>query len=126
MDHRHSDRGGKIAVALGLGFVLATAVSGRAPAQTEERLPEIRLTYSDLALDTPGGAEALVDRVRTTAERHCAEYGALIVPHSRRNQPRFCEAGVRAQILQALPSALRAVYDDGDRRTREVARGPVS
>lgn len=100
------------AAACGLACLLAI-FGADARAQTTERYPEIRLSYADLALDTPVGRRAFVDRVNSTATSHCLRYGAEIVPHDRRAQPSFCINAVRGEILRALPRSLRAAYDRG-------------
>jgi|GEM_PF-1290206 len=84
-----------------------------ARAQASERYPEIRLSYADLALDTPVGRRAFVDRVDSMATIHCERYGAQITPYNRRAQPGFCVHAVRGEILRALPGSLRAAYDQG-------------
>jgi UrcA family protein len=94
-----------------LGLAGTTALPSLA--QEAAVFPQIRMTYRDLALDTVSGQRALVERVQTTSEIHCAKYGALIVPYERRFQPRFCINAVRSEILSAMPRPIRSAYDLG-------------
>ncbi|WP_439473112.1 UrcA family protein [Brevundimonas sp.] len=108
---RRAPRRSGLAVVLFFAFGFAAPVS----AADEERFPEIRLAYRDLALDTPAGLRALVERVDLTAAAHCARYGSLIVPYERRGQTRYCIYAVRAEMLRAMPRPLRTAYDLGRR-----------
>jgi UrcA family protein len=99
------------------GALLSAGLALPASAAVQDRLPEIRLGYSDLGLDSAAGRQALVERVQTVARDHCARYGVLIVPYERRLQPRYCVTAVRGEILRAMPRQVRTAYDEGRRRT---------
>lgn len=113
-----SNPGRAVIGVIGLACMLAATPCGAA--QATEHYPDIRLTYADLALDTPAGRRALVERVENTATRHCVLHGPLILPRHRRAQSGFCAHAVRGDILRALPRPVRAAYDEGRRQ------GPVN
>lgn len=100
---------------------LLLAAPSPAAASGQERFPDVRLTYGDLALNSATGRQALVERVEATASSHCARYGALILPPERRGQSRYCVYAVRGDILRALPRPVRAAYDLGRRAGRDGA-----
>jgi UrcA family protein len=103
---------------LAAAVIAATLLSGglALPASAaQDRLPDVRLTYADLGLDSAAGRHALVERVQAVAADHCSRFGALIVPYGRRQQPRYCLIAVRGEILRAMPREVRAAYDLGRR-----------
>lgn len=85
-------------------LLLAGCVEGRAEPV------KARIAYGDLSLDSREGRAVLRQRVRATAQRYCAEYGAEVTPHASRADPHYCTDMLRSWIIGEMRPEVRRAY----------------
>lgn len=101
-----------VTAAMVAGF---SAEAGAGERMTNDRLPQVVVSYADLNLDTDAGALALYRRISNAARRVCADHGSRDVQQMR---------AVRACREQAIT---RAISDVGNEKLAAVhtVRGRV-
>jgi UrcA family protein len=82
----------------------AAALSLAAPAVAADPL---RISLADLDLGTVQGAAALDARIDAAADHLCRD---ALRPGSRLSDRAYCEAAVRAEVMDALPFRARSQY----------------
>lgn len=82
----------------------AAALSLAAPAMAADPL---RISLADLDLGTARGAAELDARIDAAADALCRDVRR---PGSRLSDRAYCEAGVRAEVMAALPRRAHADY----------------
>ena len=84
-------------------MVLSLAASTAAPA------PRMYVSYSDVDFTNSVQVAAFDQRLEATVGAFCARHRTLVTP-SHVTNPRFCEQGLRAEVLRRLPTADRRNY----------------
>lgn len=97
-------------LAIVCGLLLA-ACSTTPAAPTAE--PQARFHYADLNLRSAADRQRLVTRVDQAAADYCRDHSAIVTPHHRRADPRYCPATIRVQLMWAMPPKVRRAYDSG-------------
>lgn len=92
--------------------LLLVACSTDALAQTAAA-PQARFYYGDLNLREAADRQILVARVDEAAAEYCRSHSEIVTPANRRNDPRYCTATMRAQLMWAMPMRVRDAYDTG-------------
>lgn len=104
-------------LAIVCGLLLAASTVAPATAHDRSaRAPQARFHYGDLDLRDGGDQLVLVARVQQAAADYCRDHAAVVTPSRRLNDPRYCPAVMRAQLMWAMPGEVRRAYDDGWRR----------
>lgn len=106
-------------LAMAGGLLLAACSTADSAASHE---PQARFAYADLDLRSANGRAELVRRVDRAAADYCRDHAAVVTPHHRRADPRYCPASLRAQLTWAMPRQVRQAYDRGWSR-RPAGRG---
>lgn len=83
--------------------------------------PQARFYHGDLNLHEAADRQILVARVDEAAAEYCRSHSEIVTPFNRRNDPRYCTATMRAQLMWAMPMRVRDAYDTGWER-RPVRR----
>ena len=91
-------------------MILTLAASAPHPA------PQLHIAYADVDFTNPAQVVAFDRRLEEAVGAFCARHRALVTPGHVTN-PRFCERGLRAEVLRRLPRADRRNY-------RLTARSP--
>ncbi|MBC9033180.1 UrcA family protein [Sphingomonas sp. JC676] len=78
------------------------------PAQAME--VKIRLSYTDLRLDSREGRAHLRSRVAEAAQSYCAAHHAEVTPHDSRADPYYCPDMLRSWIVHEMSPATRRAY----------------
>jgi hypothetical protein len=47
------------------------------------------------------------------AADYCRGHSAIVTPHHRRADRRYCPASIRVQLMRAMPPQVRRAYDSG-------------
>lgn len=90
---------------------LLLAACSTLPAHSLDAAPQARFVYSDLNLRSPADRLTLLARVDQAAADYCRDHGAIVTPHHRRGDRAYCRASMRAQLMWAMPPAVRRAYD---------------
>ena len=75
--------------------------------------PKLDFYYGDLNLREAADRQVLVARVDAAAAEYCRSHSEIVTPAHRRNDPRYCTATMRAQLMWAMPVGVRDAYDTG-------------
>lgn len=111
-------------LAIACGLLLA-ACSTTPASSARIPLPQARVAYGDLNLESRTGQDLLVQRVSRSAEAYCARHSAIVTPPAFRNEPRHCLMSIRVQLVWAMPAQVRRAYDRGWARTDRIVRRPA-
>ena len=111
-------------LAIACGLLLA-ACSTTPASSARALLPQARVAYGDLDLQSRADQDRLVQRVAREAEAYCARHSAIVTPPAFRNEPRHCLMSMRAQMVWAMPAQVRRAYDRGWARTDRIVRLPA-
>jgi len=103
-------------LAIVCGLLLAACPATAAVAHDDPPAPQARVVWSDLNLRRPADQDELVVRVARAAADYCRDHAAVVTPYHRRADPSYCPATMRAQLMWAMPPAVRRAYDAGWRR----------
>lgn len=96
-------------LAIVCGLLLAACAT--IPAHADEPAPQARFTYGDLDLRSGADRMTLLARVDQATADYCRDHSAVVTPHHRRAEPSYCRASIRAQLMWAMPPAVRRAYD---------------
>jgi UrcA family protein len=96
--------------AIACGLLLA-ACSTTPRAQTSDA-PQARFHYADLNLQDPADGQVLVSRVDQAASDYCRNHSAIVTPHDRRADPRYCATTIRVQLMWAMTPEVRRAYNE--------------
>lgn len=94
-----------VAVALAAGFVTAAQAAD---------LPQVRVNYGDLNIDSAAGAAVLYQRIRNAAEQVCGTFGVRDLS---------AEAAAKACRIRAIGEAVAAVHSPALTQVYEVKMG---
>ena len=79
--------------------------------------PDMRVDARDLAMDRPGHALALAERIQQASRSWCARYRSLLTPNDV-GMPSVCEHEMKRRAFYQLPRAQRRLFvQAGGRRT---------
>lgn len=84
-------------------MALSLAVSAAEPA------PQLHVSYAGVDFTDPAQVVAFDWRLEQAVGDLCARHRALVTP-SHVTNPRFCEQGLRAEVLRRLPREDRRNY----------------
>ena len=84
-------------------MVLSLAAAAAEPA------PQLRFSYADVDFTDSVQVAAFDRRLEQAVGALCARHRALVTP-SHVTNPRFCEQGLRAEVLRGLLPADRRAY----------------
>ena len=71
--------------------------------------PQLHISYADVDFTDSVQVAAFDQRLEATVGAFCARHRTLVTP-SHVTNPRFCEQGLRAEVLRRLPPADRRNY----------------
>lgn len=80
--------------------------------------PQMHVSYGDVDFTNAAQVAVFDRRVEQAVGDLCARHRALVTPSHVRN-PRFCEQGLRAEVLRRLPREDRRNYRLTTRSLRE-------
>ena len=71
--------------------------------------PQLHISYADVDFTDSVQVAAFDQRLEATVGAFCARHRTLVTP-AHVNNPRFCEQGLRAEVLRRLPRMERRHY----------------